>query len=127
MGAESLYAYLVLCCVPGWGAKGDVIDAPRSFARNELILLGRAMYATPENLEWAEQFRHSGVKIQRFSSKTSPATIRYLKTRVYALSKFEERVRIRSRGSSVEFQTTDLNHWNSESGTTTMSVSFFQS
>lgn len=72
----------------GYGATGDVIEVRPNFGRFKLILTGKAMYATPENLEWAKQQQASGVKIIRYSSKFSPATIRFLKGRVYALSEF---------------------------------------
>ena len=80
--------HMTLVPFSGYGTVGDVVDVPRNFGRFCLILSGRAVYPTPENLEWARKFQESGVEILRYSSKTSPATIRFLKGRLYALSKF---------------------------------------
>ncbi|XP_003746628.1 39S ribosomal protein L9, mitochondrial [Galendromus occidentalis] len=71
--------------VEGYGAVGDVIEVPRNFGRFELIVPGRASYASPEALKWAETLQERGIEVVRFTSKTSPGTIRYLRSRVYAL------------------------------------------
>lgn len=43
--------------VEGYGNRGDVVDVPVNFGRFELILAGKALYATPFNLKLMEEDR----------------------------------------------------------------------
>ncbi|XP_022705321.1 39S ribosomal protein L9, mitochondrial-like [Varroa jacobsoni] len=73
--------------VEGVGYAGDVVEIEMTWdskPRYELLLTGLAEYATPENLEWARQYREK-MDVKRFSSLFSPRIIRLLRDTLFPL------------------------------------------
>jgi len=96
--------------VEGYGNRGDVVEVPVNFGRFELILAGKALYATPFNLKLMEEDRKKAadyVKLTKYVMKTARA----LKSKTivvpmnldneWTLEKWNLRVALRKSGFDV--------------------------
>lgn len=64
--------------VEGVGYAGDVISVDAYYARDHLLLLGKAVYATPENVKYYAQVKKDRPEEPKYSSINAGITIRYL-------------------------------------------------
>jgi len=70
--------------VEGVGVKGEIVSLPKEIAREELLLPGYAVYASPENID-KYATKHEIDSAQMQSTKSAPVTARQLQNLLLAV------------------------------------------
>ncbi|CAG0889878.1 unnamed protein product [Darwinula stevensoni] len=71
--------------VEGYGVRGDVLSLQPHEARKNILLLGKGVYATPENLKLYEKVEGDKDETQTYSSQFVPLTVKQLKKQVICI------------------------------------------